>query len=75
MELIWIVLKFYPGFTDCTDFNGIHEIKCPTNYRESSTFHAASQKVFCCQLELGNPDFSEKYHYYYQVQGQLAVCS
>ena len=66
------VVEHYP---DCPYSNGLHEIKCPYNYRESSSFHAATQKRFCCQLEEGKTLFSENYHYYYQVQGQLDVCS
>ncbi len=65
------VVEHYPDFTDS---NGLHEIKCPNNYSEGFPFHAATQKRFCCQLEEGKTLFSEKY-LYYQVQGQLAVCS
>ena len=54
-----MVIEHYP---DCTDYNGLHEIKCPFNYCESSSFHAATQKRFCCQLEEGKTHFSENYH-------------
>ena len=60
---------------DCTDPNGVLEIKCPYNYSDNTPFQAASLKGFCCRLEKGRLVLIEHQHYYHQVQGLMAICS
>ena len=59
----------------CTDPTRLLEIKCPYNYRDSTPFQAASQKVFCYWLEKGKLVLREHHHYCYEMQGQMAICS
>ena len=59
----------------CTDPNGVFEIKGPYNYSDTTPFQAASQKGFYCRLEKGKLVLREQHHYYYQVQGEIAITS
>ncbi len=57
------------------DPDGLLEIKCPYVQRDISPHHAAKQKSFVCYLENRNIHLKTQHQYYYQVQGQMAVCS
>ena len=43
--------------------------------RNSTLSQAASQKGFFCRLEKSMLVLREQHYYYYQVQGQVAICS
>ena len=57
------------------DPNGLLEIKCPCKFRDSTPHEAASQPGFCCQLENNTVVLKKQHDYYFQVQGQMAICS
>ena len=57
------------------DSNGLLEIKCPWKYHESTPIEAASNKGFYGRLEDGKLFLREQHQYYYQIQGQMAICS
>ena len=57
---------------------GLLEVKCPyAAFNKSLTVQAACNKLpaFCCTVQDGSVKLREDHEYYYQVQGQLAVCS
>lgn len=53
---------------------GILEIKCPYSAREM-TVHEACEKIssFSCKLTDNNIQLKRNHHYFFQVQGQLAI--
>ena len=53
----------------CNDLNGLIEIKCLYNGRDSIPFQAASQRGLCCRFEKNKLVLREQNHYNYQVQG------
>ena len=58
-----------------TNPNGLLEIKCPYQARNSTPFEAATQKGFFCNINNGTLVLKKTHHYYYQVQGQMAISS
>ena len=57
------------------DPNGLLEIKCPYKFRDCTPLEAASQQGFCCQLENSTVVLKKQHDSYFQVQGQMAICS
>ena len=58
----------------CCDPNELLEIKSPYHYRDSTFFKQHPREGFC-QLEKGKPVLGEQNHYFYLVQGHIAICS
>ena len=57
------------------DANGLLEMKCPYLLKDISPYEAAQQMSFFCYLQDGSLHLKKQHHYYYQVQGQMAICS
>ena len=55
-------------------FHGLLEIKCPNKYFGSTPSIACADKGFCCELVDNTPKLKRDHQYFYQVQGQLAIC-
>lgn len=54
---------------------GLIEIKCPYKYKDINPSNVID-KAFCLQPnQSGDMHLSTTHNYYYQVQGQLAVCT
>ena len=58
-----------------SDLNGLLEIKCSYHLRDCTPQEIAQQKAFFCSIENGTLILKEQHHYYYQVQGQMVICS
>jgi hypothetical protein len=58
----------------CVDKAGVLEIKCPYKFREKTPLDAAKEKSFCSEIVDGSLKLKRNHAYYYQVQGQMAIC-
>lgn len=66
------------GFVYCKDFEepeGLLEVKCPYKYRFQTPEEAAQHSDFCCTIVNDKLKLKETHHYYYQIQGQMAICT
>ena len=64
------------GLIDCTCCgSGIVEIKCPYKYKDVNPRQINDKKCFLQLGKDGNISLSMTHDYYYQVQGQLAICN
>lgn len=52
---------------------GLIEIKCPYKYNKTHP-HGVKDSKFCLQHDNGKVQLKMSHEYYYQIQGQLAVC-
>ena len=57
---------------DCCG-NGLIEIKCPYKHKESHP-HSVVDNKFCLEHVDGLVRLKKTHDYYYQIQGQLAIC-
>ena len=57
---------------DCCG-NGLIEIKCPYKHKESHP-HSVVDNKFCLEHVDGLVRLKKTHEYYYQIQGQLAIC-
>ena len=68
------------GLVHCTKCgDGIVEIKCPYGkathkYRSMPPAACATQSDFCCEVQDEKLHLKTSHSYYYQIQGQMAVC-
>ena len=55
---------------------GVMEVKCSHKYQNITPQVAAGldDKLFCLELANGKPQIKKTHRYYYQVQGQMALC-
>ena len=58
-----------------SDPNGLLEVKCPYEHRNISPYEAAQQTFFFCEMQKGTLLLKRRHNYYYQVQGQTAICA
>ena len=64
------------GIIDCTCCgSGIVEVKCPYKYKDVNPRQINDKKCFLQLGKDGNLSLSTTHDYYYQVQGQLAICN
>ena len=64
------------GMIEC-DFcgEGVLEVKCPFKHRDKHTHDAVVDSKFCLRKsDDGTVHLCCNHEYYYQVQGQLAIC-
>ena len=62
------------GFISDPHSDCLLEIKCPYKFRDITPVEAASQKGFFDQLDNGTVVLKRQHDYYFQVQGQMAIC-
>ncbi len=58
---------------DCCG-TGLLEIKCPYKYRDRHPEHITDPMFYLKTDDTGDLNLSNNHQYYYQIQGQLAVC-
>ena len=64
------------GMIDCKCCgSGIVEVKCPYKYKDVNPRQINDNKCFLQLGKDGNLSLSMTHDYYYQVQGQLAICN
>ena len=59
---------------NCVDA-GLLEIKCPFKHRFVDPREAAKDLSFCCSVADGHLKLKRTHNYFYQVQGQMAICN
>ena len=56
------------------DKYGLAEYKCPYSARDSTVEEACTKKDFMTHMKEGRVELKCTHKYYYQVQGQMAIC-
>ncbi len=74
-----LVISTEHGWLACSpdevrDRYGMVEYKCPYSVRDTSVNEACNKKDFMTSLKDGQVTLKRSHKYFYQVQGQMAVC-
>ena len=56
------------------DKYGLVEYKCPYSARDTTVEEACTKKDFMAHMKEGRVELKRTHKYYYQVQGQMAIC-
>ena len=59
---------------DANNQFGLVEYKCPYSARDVTVEEACKQKNFMSRLRNNTVTLKQTHHYYYQIQGQMAIC-
>ena len=56
------------------DKYGLVEYKCPYSAQDTTVEEACTKKDFMANMKEGRVELKRTHKYYYQVQGQMAIC-